>query len=100
MRPVAHLALLRQILTTRSLHRSSHRPTKLLTEQAEAAFGKAEAARPRDHSLLRHSSDGLAGAGGPKARRVTRRLRGRPAKIAARDLLWPRSDAGMLGVEE
>ncbi len=54
------LALLRQILTTRSLHRGSHRPTKQLTEQAEVAFGKAEAARPRDHSLLWHSSDGLA----------------------------------------
>jgi len=60
-------------------------PAKRLTEQAGLAFGKAEEARPRDDSLLRHSSDGLAVG-----------LRDRPAKIADRDLSWPRSDAVMI----
>ncbi len=44
---------------------------KLLTEQAELAFGEDEEARPYGSSVLKQSSDGLAGAGGPKARRVT-----------------------------
>ena len=76
------VASLRQILATRSLHRSSHRPTKALTvtewtesrnwtestetygakrsEQAELAIGEAAEARPRGQSALRHNSDGLA----------------------------------------
>ncbi len=33
---------------------------KVLTEQAELAFGEAEEARPRGSSVLTHSSDGLA----------------------------------------
>ncbi len=37
-----------------------HGPTKVLTEQADLAFGEAEEARPCGSSMLRHSSDGLA----------------------------------------
>ncbi len=33
---------------------------KVLTEQAELAYGKAQEARPRGHSVLWHNSDGLA----------------------------------------
>src|SRR6266536_192493 len=73
---------------------------KVLTEQAKLALSEGEEARPRGHSLLRHSSDGLAGAGGPKARRVTRGYVAAPRTIADRDLSWPRSDAVMLRSSE
>ncbi len=33
---------------------------KVLTEQAELAFGEGEEARPCGSSVLKHSSDGLA----------------------------------------
>src|SRR6185436_13019499 len=54
------LALLGQILATRSLHRSSHSPTKVLTEQAERAFGKPVEARRGGKSVPTDNSDGLA----------------------------------------
>ncbi len=54
---------------------------KLLTEQAEVAFGEGEEAKPCGSSVLRHSSDGLAVS-----------LCGHPAEIADRDLSSPRSD--------
>jgi hypothetical protein len=76
------LALLGQILATRSLNRSSHKATQVLTvpewtesrnwtesreayeakrsAQAELAIGEAEEARPDGHSDLKPSSDGLA----------------------------------------
>src|SRR6266496_3144552 len=44
------LALLRQILATRSSHRSSHRPTQVLTGQAQLAVGEAQEARPSGDS--------------------------------------------------
>jgi hypothetical protein len=40
------LALLSQILATRSLRRSNHRPPKVLTGRAEVACGKAAEATP------------------------------------------------------
>src|SRR6266496_2554541 len=81
------LTLLRQILTTRSSHRSSHRPTRVLTGQAELAVGEAQEARP-------------SGDSGPmrRLRRLRRILCGRRAAIADRDLSLPRSDAVMLTV--
>ncbi len=54
------LTLLRQIVAARSFHRSSHRPTQVLTGQAELAVGEAEEARPRGHAGLMGPTDGLA----------------------------------------
>src|SRR6266542_847360 len=69
------VALLRQILATRSFHRSSHKPTKLLTGQAKPASGEAAEARPDGYSNL------VA-----QLRRPRRNLPGRHAAIADRDL--------------
>ncbi len=43
--------LLRQILATRSCHRSSHRPTQILTGQAQLAIGEADEARRSGNSV-------------------------------------------------
>jgi hypothetical protein len=58
--PIRAPRLLRQILATRSFHRNSHSPTKVLTGQAELAVGKAEEARRRGYSTPKDNSDGLA----------------------------------------
>jgi len=42
-RGIEHLPLLRQIVAARSFHRSSHRPTQVLTGQAELAVAEATA---------------------------------------------------------
>src|SRR6266542_3867688 len=88
------LALLRQILATRSCHRSSHRPTQVLTGQAQLAVGEAEEARRSgDSGLMRSFRRPRRPPSGTSQRR---NLRGRHAAIADRDLSSPRSDAVML----
>src|SRR6266542_1455570 len=92
---VASLALLRRILATRSFHRSSHKPTKLLTGQAEPASGEAAEARPDGHSSLVAQLRRPRRPPSGTSRR--RNLPGRHAAIADRDLSSARSDAVMLG---
>ena len=58
--PLPRPALLRQIVATRSLHRSSRSPTKVLTGQAELIVGEAGKARRGGYSAPKHNSDGLA----------------------------------------
>src|SRR5258707_5659184 len=52
-------ALLRQILATRSLHRSSHSPTRVLTGQAEPVIGEAGKATRGGHCPPQRQSAGL-----------------------------------------
>ncbi len=88
------LALLRQILATRSCHRSSRTPTQVLTGQAQLAVGEAEEARRSgDSGLMRSFRRPRRPPSGTSQRR---NLRGRRAAIADRDLSSPRSHAVML----
>ncbi len=77
---VGFLALLRQILAARSLHRSSHKPRNELTGQAEVLFQTADWRPPGGRSHLKQ-----------EIRRSRRSLSGRPADHADRDLSVPRN---------